>query len=168
MPRPHRLARLNLALICRMFVCRLLACLLLCISVNPPLQALEIMTDARGQRYVTGGIGSEEVEALQAYKKQFNLYFVFTEGKIGRVIDDVNLSILDGQNQLVFAIKHANPRLLLQLPAGRYQAVANYQGQKLRQWITAEDKRHQRIILNWPAQVEEESKLSQSPAEDTE
>lgn len=105
--------------------------------------------DSHGVSYVNGGIGSEEVEALQAYRKQFNLYFIFSEGKIGRVIDSVDLSIRNAQNQEVFQLNNAAPRLLLSLPAGKYQAVASYQGHQQRYVFEHAVGKQQRIILNW-------------------
>jgi hypothetical protein len=110
---------------------------------------IAIQQDANGVSYVTGGIGSEEVEALESFKKQFNLYFLFSEGKIGRLVDDVNISILDAKKQTVFSLEHAAPRLLLSLPTGRYTVIASYQGNSQRYTLNANAKKHQRVILNW-------------------
>ena len=100
----------------------------LCTATSALADDLAIQQDAHGVDYVTGGIGSEEVEAMESFKKQFNLYFLFSEGKVGRVIDDINISITDNKNQTVFALEHAAPRLLLNLPSGKYQAIASYLG----------------------------------------
>lgn len=120
---------------------------------------IAIQQDAQGVSYVTGGIGSEEVEALEAFKKQFNLYFLFSEGRIGRLVDDVNISIIDGKKQTVFSLEHAAPRLLLSLPAGKYTAVASYQGNTQRYTFNLSAKKSQRVILNWKnTQLDEESR----------
>ncbi|PPD13239.1 MAG: hypothetical protein CTY26_00010 [Methylophilus sp.] len=116
-----------------------------------------VQQDAHGIDYVTGGIGSEEVEAMEAFKKQFNLYFLFSEGKVGRVIDDINISITDSKNQTVFALEHAAPRLLLNLPSGKYQAIASYLGSEQRYRFTHDAKKHQRIILNWKNKIDEDT-----------
>ena len=108
---------------------------------------------------MTGGIGSEEVEAMESFKKQFNLYFLFSEGKVGRVIDDINISITDNKNQTVFALEHAAPRLLLNLPSGKYQAIASYLGNEQRYRFTHDAKKHQRVILNWKNTTDEEAKI---------
>lgn len=118
---------------------------------------LAIQQDAHGVDYVTGGIGSEEVEAMESFKKQFNLYFLFSEGKVGRVIDDINISITDNKNQTVFALEHAAPRLLLNLPSGKYQAIASYLGNEQRYRFTHDAKKHQRIILNWKNKIDEDT-----------
>lgn len=120
---------------------------------------IAIQQDAQGVNYVTGGIGSEEVEALESFKKQFNLYFLFSEGKIGRLVDDVNLSIIDAKKQTVFSLEHAAPRLLLSLPAGKYTVIASYQGNTQRYTFTHTAKKSQRVILNWKnTQLDEDSR----------
>jgi hypothetical protein len=130
---------------------RLTIALVMAFSLSPACFAddITIQQDANGVNYVTGGIGSEEVEALESFKKQFNLYFLFSEGKIGRLVDDVDISILDTKNQIVFSREHAAPRLLMSLPNGKYTAVASYQGNTQRYSFTSIAKKHQRIILNW-------------------
>lgn len=118
---------------------------------------LSVQQDSHGMDYVTGGIGSEEVEAMESFKKQFNLYFLFSEGKVGRVIDDINISITDSKNQTVFALEHAAPRLLLNLPSGKYQATASYLGSEQRYRFMHDAKKHQRIILNWKNKIDEDT-----------
>lgn len=118
---------------------------------------ITIQQDAHGVDYVTGGIGSEEVEAMESFKKQFNLYFLFSEGKVGRVIDDINISISDSKNQPVFALEHAAPRLLLNLPTGKYQVTASYLGSEQRYRFMHDAKKHQRVILNWKNTIDEDT-----------
>lgn len=129
---------------------------------------IAIQQDVNGVDYVTGGIGSEEVEALESFKKQFNLYFLFSEGKIGRLVDDVNISILDAKKQTVFSLEHAAPRLLLSLPGGKYTVVASYQGNTQRYTFSHTAKKNQRVILNWKnASIDEDSREENRQEENT-
>lgn len=130
-----------------------------CTSTAALADDIAIQQDSHGVDFVTGGIGSEEVEAMEVFKKQFNLYFLFSEGKVGRVIDDINISITDNKNQTVFALEHAAPRLLLNLPSGKYQATASYLGNEQRYRFTHDAKKHQRIILNWKNTTDEEANI---------
>lgn len=138
-------------------------CLLLSICLSLSAAAVchadevAIQEDAHGVPFVTGGIGSEEVEAMETFKKQFNLYFLFSEGKAGRVIDDIQLAILDTKNQPVFELAHAAPRVLLNLPSGKYQAVASYLGSEQRYRFVHDAKKPQRIILNWKNKIDEDT-----------
>lgn len=129
---------------------------------------IAIQQDVNGVDYVTGGIGSEEVEALESFKKQFNLYYLFSEGKIGRLVDDVNINIVDAKKQTLFSLEHAAPRLLLSLPDGKYTVIASYQGNTQRYNFNHMAKKHQRVILNWKnSSLDEESRGENSPEEDT-
>ncbi len=119
---------------------------------------LAIQQDEHGVDYVTGGIGSEEVEAMEAFKSQFNMYFLFSEGKAGRLVDDVSVSILDSKKQPVFNVEHAAPRLLLNLPNGTYTVVATYLG-NTQQYGFSSSKKHQRIILNWKTATPDEETI---------
>jgi hypothetical protein len=134
-----------------------------CISSASLADDLAIQQDGHGVDYVTGGIGSEEVEALEAFKKQFNLYFLFSEGKIGQLVDGVDITILDAKKQTVFSLEQAAPRLLLTLPDGRYTVIASYQGNSQRYTLNA-GKKHQRVILNWKnASLDDESREENRP-----
>lgn len=128
---------------------------------------IAIQQDAHGVDYVTGGIGSEEVEALEPFKKQFNLYFLFSEGKVGRVIDNVNISILDKKSQPVFELDNAAPRLMLNLPSGKFVVIASYQGQKQRYVLNHQASKPQRVILNWRNQIDEDATETSATATDT-
>jgi hypothetical protein len=130
----------------------------LCASSACLADEIAIQQDEHGVDYVTGGIGSEEVEALEAFKKQFALYFLFSEGKIGRLVDGVDITIVDAKKQTVFSLNQAAPRLLLNLPNGKYTVIASYQGNSQRYTLN-NTKKHQRIILNWKnATIDEDSR----------
>ncbi len=132
-------------------------CILACCgptsSYGEPLQSLQ---EAHGISYVTGGIGSEEVEALEPFKSQYGVYLMFTEGKVGRVIDDVNVRILNQNKQVIFSVAHAGPRLLLNLAAGNYTIIAENQGEKIRYALHYPTPKKLRVILNWKRVVDED------------
>ena len=137
--------------------------ILVCLSQAAFADEIAIQQDTHGVDYVTGGIGSEEVEALEPYKKQFNLYFLFSEGKVGRVIDNVNIEIVDKKNQPVFTLESAAPRLMLNLPGGKYTVIASYQGRTQRYGFNHQASKPQRIILNWRNPVDEDA-TEEAPA----
>lgn len=129
---------------------------LLCVSMLTQAALLRLKLDVHGVTYVTGGIGAEEMEEINAYKKQFKLYFVFSEGKAGRLVDDVNISIMNNSNEVLFNLKHAAPRLLLNLPTGKYQVQASYLGHQQRLVFEHNEEKPQRIIINWKNSIEED------------
>ena len=55
-------------------------------------------------RYVTGGIGEEDADAMRAQAKQFTLNLLFSEGTSGRWVTGANVNIYDEASNLVFRI----------------------------------------------------------------
>lgn len=129
----------------------------LCLSPACLADEIAIQQDEHGINYVTGGIGSEEVEALEAFKKQFDVYLLFSEGKVGRLVDGVSVTIVDARKQTVFSLEQAAPRLLLSLPSGKFTVIASYQGSTQRYTFNHLGGKHQRVILNWRNVIDEDA-----------
>lgn len=110
-----------------------------------------------GVKYVTGGIGQDEVEEMHGMATQFSLNIVFSEGAVGRAVDGANVEILNGQGKVIFKIDAANPLLYVDLPAGKYQVLASYNGIEQGRAINIRNKSNQRLILNWKTPVEEDT-----------
>ena len=110
-----------------------------------------------GMKYVTGGIGQDEVEEMHSMATQFSLNIVFSEGAVGRAVDGANVEILNGQGKVIFKIDAANPLLYVDLPAGKYQVLASYNGIQQGHVVNIPNSKNQRLIFNWKGFVEEDS-----------
>ncbi len=107
-----------------------------------------VSISASGIKFLTGGIGIEEVQAMRAIASQFSLNLIFSEGEGGR-ITGLNAVIFNEQGESVFNIKGAYPLLYVDLPSGKYRIIANYNGAKqgyVFDLVTGENKK---LILNW-------------------
>jgi len=102
-----------------------------------------------GLKYMTGGVGHDEVLAMRAHAKEFTLNLLFSEGKSGQAVTNVNVNIYNEQDELVFRAKGAQPLLYVNLPAGNYMILATNNGAKLRYKVSIEENINQKIILNW-------------------
>jgi hypothetical protein len=116
-------------------------------------------TSVTGLRYMTGGIGEDQVEEMQPYAKKFTLNLVFSEGVVGRLATNINVNIYDEASNLTFRIVGSEPVLYVNLPAGTYTILANNNGNKLRQKITLEGSTNKKVVLNWKDFVEEDVPL---------
>ena len=116
----------------------------------------KVRNSAQGYKYMTAGIGEEEVAAMKRQAKNFTLNLLFSEGVVGRWVTDVNVNIYDEASQLVFRIVAAKNVLYVNLPAGTYTILANNAGQKLRQKVTLEADTNQKVVLNWKDFVDED------------
>lgn len=116
-----------------------------------------VHTTASGVKYVTGGIGQDEVEDMHQMAKQFSLNILFSEGKVGRAVDGVSVVILNSQGKATFSIDAANPLLYVDLPMGKYRVLATYNGLKQGVVVNVLGKGNQKLVLNWKAAVEEDA-----------
>lgn len=78
--------------------------------------------------FITGGVGFQEREMLQEVENQFNLHLLFAERGSGSFIADVQVRIVDPRGQTVLEAVTKGPKLLVQLPAGRYRVESSYEG----------------------------------------
>ena len=116
----------------------------------------KVRNSAQGYKYMTAGIGEEEVAAMKREAKKFTLNLLFSEGVVGRWVTDVNVNIYDEASNLMFRIVGAKNVLYVNLPAGTYTILANNAGQKLRHKVTLEDNVNQKVVLNWKDFVDED------------
>jgi len=102
-----------------------------------------------GLNYMTGGVGHDEVLTMRPHAKKYTLNLLFSEGKSGQAVTEVNVNIYNEQGELIFRIKGAKPLLYVNLPAGNYMILATNNGVKLRHKISIEANTNQKVILNW-------------------
>jgi hypothetical protein len=83
-------------------------------------------TPANASPVVTGGVGDEELAAIESMQKDYSLKLVFT-GQRGIYLSDVDVKILDRAGNVVISNVTDGPMLLASLPPGRYimQAAVN-------------------------------------------
>ncbi len=108
----------------------------------------DIKHSSKGFAYITGGIGDEETDLLKQSQNQFNLHLLFSIGD-GEAATNVDVRIFDSNNQLIFRLLGALPRLNIRLPADSYGIVATLDGEKQSSRFTLEENRTKRVILNW-------------------
>lgn len=97
------------------------AAFMLMLAAAPAL-ALEAM-EAGGIRYMSGGIGEEELEELKAMEGQFNLKIVMAM-KNGEYVSDEPVVIRDAGGATVLEAVSDGPLFYAKLPPGRYAAAA--------------------------------------------
>jgi hypothetical protein len=110
--------------------------------------ATDIRHSSKGFAYMTGGIGEEETASLKQNQKLFNLHLVFSIGDC-EAATNVDVRIFDHNDQLIYRLLGASPRLNIRLPADSYSVVATLDGEKQSHHFTLEENEAKRIILNW-------------------
>ena len=112
-----------------------------------------IETTRDGIKYVTGGIGIEAQERLNARKDDFNLKLVFTLEQ-GAYIADVGVTVKDAQGRTVIEDVADGPFFMAQLPPGRYSIEARYDGKAVKRTVHVGKQGTRTAYLRWPADPE--------------
>jgi hypothetical protein len=110
---------------------------------------------ADGRRYIAGGIGIEEVDAMRGEAPAFSLQ-VITAARGGAYLANTHVRILGAGNQAVLDTVIAAPWLLVDLPAGRYTLIATHDGRTQERRLAIEPGRPQRLVLHFDAAVDGE------------
>jgi hypothetical protein len=120
----------------------------------PPSIVITEGKTAQGFPYVSGGVGADERAALEERGKAFNVKLAFAEQR-GPYLADVNVMIVDGKGAEILFLASAGPWFYIQLPPGRYNVKATYNGQtkEIRNLQVPKDKAVSRV-LTWNLALE--------------
>ena len=103
-----------------------------------------------GIAFLEGGIGAEEVTALEAERARWPLEVRTAARRSGAWLADVHLCIRDAAGRLVFDRQLQAPWLLIDLPPGRYDIVGVHDGEVARQVVTVPARGHRESVLYFP------------------
>jgi hypothetical protein len=99
-------------------------------------------------RYMTGGIGSDEAEAMRAATSNYSLAMTFA-AQTGQFVSDVDVTVKKPDGEIVLQAEDAAPMLLAELPAGRYLIEATYEGQTVRRDVAVNSSGTSKVTLQW-------------------
>lgn len=103
---------------------------------------------AAGVPYVSGGVGEESIDRLNAIVGKFNLKLVFAL-KSGAYLNDVRVTITDASGKALVDATSKGPWFLTKLPAGNYHIVASFEGKAITRQITVGTAKLETIDLQW-------------------
>ena len=82
------------------------------------------MSDANGVTHITGGVGDDERDAIEAVRKDYNVH-ITNSNKDGAFNDSTQISITDKAGVEVVSAD-AGPLFFVELPTGSYTIVATH------------------------------------------
>ncbi len=102
--------------------------------------------------YLSGGVGSDEIEAIKAEAKRYpwSLEFVQATKTGGVYLSDVDVTILGPKNTVLLNTKSDGPFMLVKLPSGHYQVQATLNGVTQQQAVTIKSGQMRHTVLIWP------------------
>ncbi|WP_020485205.1 hypothetical protein [Methylomonas sp. MK1] len=110
-----------------------------------------LLTQTQGDVvFVSGGIGGDERDALQAVRSDYNLSLQFSMQGSGEYLSDVAVRISGANNQTVLETVADGPILFAKLKPGRYRISAEHEGQEIRKSVTIDNKHRSPLLFTWP------------------
>jgi uncharacterized Fe-S center protein len=100
-------------------------------------------------RFVTGGIGQEEVQALREAAPRYPLAMTFTIAS-GQFVSDVKVTIRGKGGETILSAVSGGPMMLVDLAPGRYTVEAAFEGKTLTRKVAIAKGKSQRLVLRWP------------------
>lgn len=104
--------------------------------------------EQNGIRYLQGGIGQDEADALRR-TPGYDLHITLSTGAEGKFQSGAAVDIQSAQGQSVLTLQDVGPLIFVQLPPGHYRVVGNAEGQTVQQQVTVDGKAPARVDLNW-------------------
>ncbi|MFW0777674.1 MAG: hypothetical protein ACN2B6_08160 [Rickettsiales bacterium] len=83
-----------------------------------PALPLTVMSNGT-MKYVTGGIGEEELLQLKNMENDFNVRMLIAS-KDGQFVGDATVRVVDTKDTVLFTVPEAGPYFYVSLPAGKY------------------------------------------------
>ncbi|MCW3479119.1 carboxypeptidase-like regulatory domain-containing protein [Neisseriaceae bacterium JH1-16] len=106
--------------------------------------------------YLTGGIGSDESDAMKAEARHYPLAIEMARSSKdgGKFVADVDVAIHNAKGKEVFEANSTGPFMLVKLPPGNYKVKATLDGVTRQQQVSVGAKGSKHISIIWPASPE--------------
>ncbi len=99
--------------------------------------------------FVSGGVGSDEKDAMEAVRTEYNLHLLFAEGR-GEYLSGVNVAIADSSNHIILETLSDGPMFFANLKPGRYTVSAEVNGRDFHKKINVGGKKATNLTFLWP------------------
>jgi hypothetical protein len=108
----------------------------LAVCVTSPATVLAAQPkEQNGVTYINGGVGTDEQNAMQALKADYNLRLTFATKQTGAYRSDVQLDIADAKGGSVLSVANTGPMFFAKLPPGTYRISAAAEGKTFKRSV---------------------------------
>ena len=130
-----------------------LALILPCVLFSFPAFAEEALINPQTQgevTFVSGGVGGDERNEMQALRAGYNLNLLFSIRGTGEYLSDVKVLIADAGGNVVLDALSDGPMLFAKLKPGRYVVSADRDGQVFQKRVTVGGNKRTSLSFSWP------------------
>ena len=138
----------------------LVALILPCVLFSLPLHAEEsaIQPQTQGEvTFVSGGVGIDERNELDAIRANYNLSLLFSVQGTGDYLSDVKIRITDLKGNVFLETVSDGPKLFAKLPPGRYIVTVDLNGEKYHKTVSVRGKQNTSLSFAWSQKIENEN-----------
>lgn len=100
--------------------------------------------------FVSGGVGGDERNAMQALRADYNLSLLFSVQGSGEYLSEVKVSITDKNGNTFLDTVSDGPMLLASLKPGHYTVTAEVDGQVAHKKATVVGNKRTSLSFIWP------------------
>ncbi len=134
-----------------------LALILPCIVFGLPALAEQALIKPQTQgevTFVSGGVGVDEQNAMQAIRADYNLNLLFSIKETGKYVSDVKVYVADSKGNTVLESVSDGPMLFARLKPGGYTITVDREGQVIHKKITIRGTQGTSLVFSWPQDEE--------------
>lgn len=114
--------------------------------------------------YLSGGIGQDEVDAMRAIVKDYNLIMQFAVKGSGEFVADVDVKVVDAKGRVALETRSEGPCLYAKVPPGQYKVEAKFADTTSTKSVNASAKQRRELYFYFPQAKGDES-LQRDPSE---
>jgi hypothetical protein len=115
--------------------------------------SLSAQTSNEDNKVISGGIGNEDQQRIKQMASRYSLGLTFADTD-GRYLSGVALTVINSKGDTVATHTDAGPLVLVDLPSGRYNVEAQYEGVKQQKTVELKSGRHQKIQMRWRSDLQ--------------
>jgi hypothetical protein len=145
----------------------LVAALVAYCGILPALAGTPQVRKYQTVEYLTGGVGIDEVDAMHAVVKDYNLSLQFAAKGSGAFLSDVDVNVRDRAGKTLLAAKSEGPCLFAKMPPGQYNVTASFEGKEQKKTASVEAKQRAELYFYFLVQTEAVAKDTEKPASPT-
>lgn len=114
-------------------------------------EELPIQVQTQGEvTFISGGVGVDEQNAMQAVRGEYNLSLLFSVAGTGEYLSDVRVHITDLGGNTYLETVSDGPKLFAKLKPGRYKITVDQDGRALHKTATIGSKQRTTLSFTWP------------------
>ena len=104
--------------------------------------------------FVSGGVGIDERNELNATSANYNLSLLFSVQGTGDYLSNVKVHITNLKGNTLLETVSDGPKLFAKLPSGRYIVTVEFNGETYHKTVSVSDKHNAALSFTWSQKME--------------